>query len=133
MTYEKIFTDVKKSLMKADVSGLTREFAIQCDITGEGAGCFYVAFKEGLFSVEPYDYVDNNARLTADGDTFMKMFSKKITGFEAHDQGLLKFEGELDAVLALGGLEPKKGAVADAAKKESPPEKPEVVKKDNKV
>jgi putative sterol carrier protein len=117
MTYEKIFADVKKSLMKADVSKLEREFAIQCNIQGEGEGCFYVAFKDGIFGVEPYDYKDNDAQLTADGDTFMKMFSKKITGFEAHDQGLLRFEGDLDAVLALGGLEPKKTAVTASKKK----------------
>jgi putative sterol carrier protein len=117
LTYEKIFADVKKSLMKADVSKLPREFAIQCNITGEGEGSFYVAFKEGIFSVEPYDYKDNDAYLTADGDTFMKMFSKKITGFEAHDQGKLAFGGDLDAVLTLGGLEPKPTAVANAKKK----------------
>jgi putative sterol carrier protein len=117
LTYEKIFADVKKSLMKADVSKLPREFAIQCNITGEGEGCFYVAFKEGIFSVEPYDYKDSDARLTADGDTFMKMFSKKITGFEAHDQGKLAFDGDLDAVLTLGGLEPKPNAVAASKKK----------------
>jgi len=123
LTYEKIFADVKKSLMKADVSKLPREFAIQCNIQGEGEGCFYVAFKEGIFSVEPYDYKDNDAQLTADGDTFMKMFSKKITGFEAHDQGRLSFAGDLDAVLTLGALEPKPTAVATAKKKAAAPAK----------
>jgi hypothetical protein len=121
LTYEKIFADVKKSLMKADVSKLPREFAIQCNITGEGEGCFYVAFKEGIFSVEPYDYKDCDAHLTAGGDIFTKMFSKQITGFEAHDQGLLSFTGDLDAVLTLGGLEPKSTAVAANKKKAAAP------------
>ena len=126
MTYEKIFGEVKKSLMKADVSKLEKEFAIQCNIHGEGEGSFYVAFKDGIFSVEPYDYKDNNAQLFADGDTFIKMFAKKISGFEAHDQGLLGFEGDLDAVLTLGGLEPK----APVAKKSpvSPEKNPAVAK-----
>ena len=110
MTYEKIFADVKKSLMKADVSKLEREFAIQCNIQGEGEGEFYIAFKEGIFSVEPYDYKDHDAQLYASGDTFMKMFAKKINGREAFEQGLLGFDGDVEVVLLLGTLEAKKTA-----------------------
>ncbi|MCL1880899.1 MAG: SCP2 sterol-binding domain-containing protein [Oscillospiraceae bacterium] len=116
LTYEKVFEDVKKSLMKADTTVLEKDFAIQCNIQDEAAGAFYVAFKEGVLSVEPYDYKDCDAQLTANGDTFMKMFSKKLSGLEAHDKGLLGFEGDLEAVLALGGLEPKKTATASKKK-----------------
>ena len=120
MKYEKIFADVKKSLSKADTSKLEREFAIQCNIQGEGEGSFYIAFKEGELCVEPYDYKDNDAHLFASGDTFMKMFSKKIDGREAFEQGLLGFDGDVEAVLALGGLQQKKAAPKKApAKKES--------------
>jgi len=116
MTYEKIFADVKKSLMKADTSALDREFAIQCNIQGEGEGCFYIAHKEGIFSVEPYDYVDSDAHLNTTGEVFMKMFAKKMSGMEAHDQGLLTFSGDVGVILLLAGLEEKKKA-APAAKK----------------
>ena len=94
--------------MKADVSGLDREFAIQCNIQGEGEGAFYIAFKEGIFSVEPYDYIDNDAQLHASGDTFMKMFAKKISGKDAFEEGLLGFDGNVEVVLALGNLKEKK-------------------------
>ena len=110
MTYEKIFSDVKKSLMKADVSTLEREFAIQCNIQGEGEGCFYIAFKEGIFSVEPYDYKDCDAMLNTTGEVFTKMFAKKMSGMEAHDQGLLTFSGDVGVILLLAGLEEKKKA-----------------------
>jgi putative sterol carrier protein len=120
MTYEKIFADVKKSLMKADVSKIEQEFAIQCNIQGEGEGSFYISFKEGIFSVEPYDYKGCDAHLHASGDTFMKMFAKKIDGKEAFEQGLLGFDGDIDVVLSLGSLQPKK-VVAD--KKKTPAKK----------
>jgi putative sterol carrier protein len=110
MTYEKIFDDVKKSLMKADTSVLDRDFAIQCNIEGEGEGCFYVANKDGVFSVEPYDYKDCDAQLNTTGDVFMKMFSKKMSGMDAHDQGLLTFSGDVGVILMLAGLEEKKKA-----------------------
>ena len=120
MTYEKVFADVKKSLMKADISKLDREFAIQCNIQGEVEGAFYIAFKEGVFSVEPYDYKDHDAQLYASGETFMQMFSKKISGREAFEQGLLGFDGNVEVVLCLGNLQPKK---APAAKKKPPAKK----------
>ena len=107
MTYEKIFNDVKKALMKADISKLESDFAIQCNIQGEGEGTFYIAFKEGIFSVEPYDYIDNDAQLYASGDTFVKMFTKKLDGKEAFEKGLLGFDGDAGVVLALGDLQPK--------------------------
>ncbi|MCL2036314.1 MAG: SCP2 sterol-binding domain-containing protein [Oscillospiraceae bacterium] len=112
MTYEKIFGEVKKSLLKADISGLDREFAIQCNIQGEGEGAFYIAFKNGLFSIEPYDYKDNDAQLYANGDTFVKMFSKKMCGKEAFEKGLLGFDGNVEVVLLLGSLEEKKNSSA---------------------
>ena len=126
MTYEKIFADVKKILMKADVSKLERDFAIQCNIQGEGEGSFYIAFKEGIFSIEPYDYNDNDAQLYASGETFLKLFSKEIDGGQAHAEGLLGFDGDVGAVLALGGLEAKKTAVP---KKAAPVKKPTAEKK----
>jgi putative sterol carrier protein len=126
MTYKQIFGDVKKSLMKADVSNIAREFAIQCNIQGEGEGSFYIAFKDGIFSVEPYDYNDRDAQLFASGETFMQMFAKKIDGMKAFELGLLGFDGDVDAVLTLGGLQPKKAA---AVKKAAPAAKKPTAKK----
>lgn len=126
MTYEKIFADVKKSLTKADTSGLERDLAVQCNIQGEGEGAFYIAFKDGALSVEPYDYKDNDAMLFASGDTFMKMFSKKIDGKEAFEKGLLSFEGDVGAVLELGKLRAKD------AKKAAPKPKKTAAKKSAK-
>jgi putative sterol carrier protein len=105
--------------MKADVSKLENDFAIQCNIQGEGEGAFYILFKEGIFSVEPYDYLDNDAQLYASGDTFMKMFSKKINGMEAFEAGKLGFDGNVECVLALGGLEAKKTPAKKATAKKS--------------
>ncbi|MCL1903763.1 MAG: SCP2 sterol-binding domain-containing protein [Oscillospiraceae bacterium] len=115
MTYENIYENVKKSLIKADVSTLEQEFAIQCNIQGEGEGSFYIAFKEGKLSVEPYDYKDSDAQMYASGDTFVKMFSKKIDGKEAFEKGLLGFDGDVGVVLLLGSLQQKK--TPPAAKK----------------
>jgi putative sterol carrier protein len=121
LTYEKIFDDVKKSLMKADTSVLDRDFAIQCNIQGEGEGCFYIENRGGVFSVEPYDYKDCDAELNLSGDNFMKMFSKKVSGMDLHEQGLLTFSGDVGVILMLGGLQPKEAAAN--TKKKAPAKK----------
>jgi putative sterol carrier protein len=117
MKFEEIWLDVKKSLEKADTSKLEGNFAIQCNIQGEGEGAFYIAFIDGALTVDGYDYNDNNAQLFASGDTFMKMFSKKLDGMAAYEQGLLGFEGDVGVVLQLGSLEPLKSGKAAPKKK----------------
>ena len=51
MTYEKIFSEVQKNFKKAKISNFTREFAFQFNITGDGEGIFYAAYKNGVLSV----------------------------------------------------------------------------------
>lgn len=65
MTFEKKFETLKKSLIKADTKKFTEGFAFQVNITDEDcAGAFYIAFVNGEYSVEPYDYKDRTALLT---------------------------------------------------------------------
>ena len=65
MTFEKKFSTLKTKFNKADVKKLPENFAIQFTMTDEDCGgTFYIANIDGTFSVEPYDYVDNNAAVT---------------------------------------------------------------------
>ncbi|MDR0198026.1 MAG: SCP2 sterol-binding domain-containing protein [Oscillospiraceae bacterium] len=123
MTYEKVYEGVKKALSKSDASKIDRDFAVQCNIRGEGEGSFYIAYKEGVLSVEPYDYKDNDAQLYADGDTFLKMFTKRISGREAFEKGQLGFDGSVEVVMMLEKLEAKKVEKKAPASKKAPAEK----------
>ena len=75
VTYEKIFADLKKAILKADVKKLEGQFAFQFVIEGEGSGIFYAEFQNGVLSVEPYSYDDNTATFVATADTFKKLLS----------------------------------------------------------
>jgi putative sterol carrier protein len=133
MTYEKIFTNVKKAFSKADKKKLDDDFAFQFNITGEGEGIFYVAYRGGIIEVAPYDYVDRNATLFASGEDFIKLATKKVTLEEAVESGHISVEGDYDCALVLNRLatatadkkEPVKKAKAPAVKKPAPPKKPE--------
>lgn len=93
MTYEEIFKQVKKNFEKAGTKNIKREFAFQFNITGEGEGIFYAAFKNGVLSVEPYDYKDRDVIFTADGKTLIDISAGKIEPIDAIEHGRLAVEG----------------------------------------
>ena len=56
MTFDEIFKKVKDMFKDTDVSNVTEHIAYQFNITGEGAGSFYVEVKDGKLNIEPYEY-----------------------------------------------------------------------------
>lgn len=121
MTYEKIFSEVQKNFKKAKISDFTDEFAFQFNITGEGEGIFYAAYKNGVLSVEPYDYLDRDVIFTADGKTLVDIASGKIEPIDAINGGKLFVDGnhELAKELMLLINRSKKAAGASPEKKEA--------------
>jgi putative sterol carrier protein len=120
MTYEKIFAEIKKVYSKADKKKLGVDFAFQFNISGEGEGSFYVAFRDGALEIAPYDYVDRSALLTASGENFIALAKAKITLEDAVSQGLIEVQGDYELSRELNKM---------AA---SPAEKKEAVKKPKK-
>lgn len=99
MTYQEIYAKVKDALKNADGSVISGKLAIEFDITGEGEGKFYVLVDEGKIFVEPYDYVDNDARLIADANTLIKVASGRVKAETAYATGALKIEGNVGRAL----------------------------------
>ena len=52
MTYEEIFAQAKEAFTGGDITGYKGDFAIQVNITGEGEGAFYIAFKDNALNPE---------------------------------------------------------------------------------
>lgn len=122
VTYDKIFSDLKKAILKADVKKLEGQFAFQFVIEGEGSGIFYAAFQNGVLSVEPYDYEDNTATFVATADTFKNLLAGKVTPAEAIASGALKVEGAADSsadIFTFIAAKKAPAAKAPAAKKEA--------------
>ncbi len=130
MTFIEKFESLKKKLMKADVSKLTEQFAFQVNMTDEDCGgIFYIAYINGVFAVEPYDYCDRTALLTGLSADIAKLASGKIE---------VEVEGSLSQVemLARAYEKPpvrrktvtKKKPAAAAAKKEATAKKTTTVK-----
>ena len=104
MTYFEIYEKVKEALKSADANTVNGKLAIEFFITGEGEGKFYVLVDGGQVYVEPYDYVDNDARLIAEADTIIGIAEGKIKPESAYFSGELKIEGDVGRALELKPL-----------------------------
>lgn len=126
MTYEKIFSEVKKNFKKAKISDTVKDFAFQFNITGDGEGIFYAACKNGVLSVEPYDYKDRDVIFEGDGKTLIAIASGKMEPIDAIKSGKLAMDGNHELAKQLIFLmntakksDEKKTAAKTTAKKEA--------------
>jgi len=119
MTYKEIVEKVKKEFGNADVSNYEDHLALQINITGEGEGAFYAEINQGALSIEPFDYNDNNATLTASGDDIIKIFTGKLDMNKATEAGKLEITGDYAKALSIQPVIDgnKKPAKKTAAKK----------------
>ncbi len=99
MTYHEIFNEVRTELMKADVSDVGGQLALQVDITGEGEGIFYIKLADGILEVEPYDYIDHDVRFICSGKDFINIVRQKLDPVFAFTIGRLKIDGSIEKAL----------------------------------
>lgn len=104
MTYEEIFAKAQSLFSKGDATGFDGDFAIQVNITGEGEGAFYIAYKNGALDVAPYEYHDRDAILFASAENFLKIADGSLGAVPAFLSGKLKVEGSTDKALELDKL-----------------------------
>ena len=102
MTYEEIVESVRKRLKGVDTSSVKDLLAIQVNITGEGEGAFYVEVKDGVLSVEPYEYFDRQAKITMKSKNFLALMEGKMFGktesIELSQMALSRFKLFVNAV-----------------------------------
>lgn len=99
MTYEEIVAKVKKEFGSADVSKYEGHLALQINITGEGSGAFYAEINDGQLFIEPFDYKDNDAILTASGEDIVNILSGNLGAVEAFEAGKITVDGDISKAL----------------------------------
>ena len=79
MTFEQKFKALRPKFKKADTKTFDRDFAIQFTMTDEDCGgTFYVSYIGGKLAVEPFDYKDNTATVTASADSIAEITAGKV-------------------------------------------------------
>ena len=110
MTYQEMFGRVEQLLAAADASGIGEHLAFQFNITGEGAGAFYLEVKDGAVVVQPDEYRDRDALFTCSAETLFKIAQGKTDPVAAVMLGKLRVEGNIEKALRLKQLLGKAGA-----------------------
>ncbi len=129
MTFIEKFNQLKKKYGKIDESKLTENFAVQVEMTDEDCGgIFYVAYMNGPFAVEPYDYYDNTAIIKVSSKVLENILSCKLNPMDAFFAGEIQVEGDIGHALMLVELmkkapKPRKPRAAKAETEERKAEK----------
>ncbi len=120
MTYEEIFSKTKDALVSADMSAVKGHLAVEVDISGEGAGAFYIEIKDGKADVQPYEYYDRDCKLIVTGEDFLKIVDGSLDPVKAYASGKLKIEGSIDKALAFSkAIDTARKSVKKAAAKDT--------------
>ena len=93
----------------------------------------YIEVKDGVLSVMPYEYNDNQAIVTASTETLDKLFSGALAMDEAIAAGYVKVEGNVEKFKALAALIPAAKAEKAPAKKAAPAKKETAKKAETKA
>ena len=128
MNYEELVKKAKQATKKMDVSTINEHIAVQIDVVGEGEGAFYVEVADGKVSVEPYEYYDNDCKVTASADVISALFAGKLNVDEALANGSVSVEGDGGKALAIVNAlkvapEKKSAAAKKPAAKKAPVKK----------
>ena len=118
MTYEEIVAKAKEEFGSADVSNYEGHLALQFNVTGEGEGVFYAEILDGKLFIQPFDYKDNDAVLTADGSDLLSLFSGALDPAAAFESGKLTVTGDIAKALSIQPIiESNKKAAKKTTKK----------------
>ena len=127
MTFAEKFNSLKSAFEKANTKKFNADFAVQITMTDEDCGgTFYIEYKNGNYSVEPYDYYDNNAYVNASAASVAKL----AKGTVAKD---VEIGGDEEVVKTLAAsLKPAKKPVAKKAPAKKAPAKKAAAKPSEK-
>ncbi len=120
MTYEELVEQVREAYAEADASKVDGHVAFQFNVTGEGAGAFYLEVADGKVNVEPYEYYDRDVLVTTSANVILDIASGKLDPVKAYLTGKLKAEGNLGKAAFLKELGGKKKPEKKGAKAKSP-------------
>lgn len=74
---------------------------VQFKFTGEEAGEWYAAIKDGKVNVARGTYPTPKMTLTADSTDYVKIFTGELDGMQAFMQGKIKLAGDLNLAMKL--------------------------------
>ncbi len=133
MTYMEKFEEIRVKFKNLNKSATKEEFAMQVTMTDEDcSGIFYIAYINGNFSVEPYDYHDNTVSVVCPSQVFIDILEGKLDPAKAIEDRLLSVSGNSDQAISLSKMVKKPRKCANKKNTEKTQEKAPAKKACNK-
>ena len=98
MTYEELVLKVRDVYEYADAREVYEHVAVQVNVTGEAAGAFYIEIANRQVCVEPYDYHDRDALVTADTSAILSVLDGSLDYKTAISSGVFHMDGNPDKI-----------------------------------
>ena len=100
MTFIEAFEKIKKSSKKNIVD--YKDCAIQVTLIDDDAhGIMYIAVRNSVVHIEPYDYVDNDLTIEILSKDLVRLLSGRLKVDTALKKGLLKTSNDSDVINVL--------------------------------
>ena len=134
MKYEHIVSKARNMLTKYTYAEQAGSFAVEVNVTGAGEGIFYIRVQQDAdgvgVDVQPYNYYDHNARITAPFAALRRMMERTNTADELCAAGKMEVEGDMQVVYTLESMFSNYKTMHEAAKAAKPakPRKPRAAK-----
>ncbi len=105
MTFIEAYEKIKTAMAKSNPAEVEGHLAIQVNINDEDAqGIMYIEVKDGQLFVEPYDYVDHDAILTASCKDIVRVMGGRLGYDKAVENGAFAIDGNTEKAAELKKL-----------------------------
>ncbi|MBQ8407596.1 MAG: SCP2 sterol-binding domain-containing protein [Clostridia bacterium] len=105
MTFIEAYEKIRAAMEKSNPAEIEGHLAIQVNLNDEDAqGIMYIEVKDGQLFVEPYDYYDHDAILTASYKDVVRVMGGRLGYDKAVENGVFTVDGDLEKAAELKKL-----------------------------
>lgn len=102
MDFETLYRQAKDYFAAKDYSGFGGGvYAYEFDITGEGAGKFYLEVRDGVAELQPYDYKSSTCTFVMQSRHLLRLIDRTLSPVAAYTGGRLRIRGDVSAAFRL--------------------------------
>ena len=102
MDFESLYRKTKEYFEAKDFSGFGGGvYAYEFDITGEGAGRFYLEVRDGAPDMQPYDYQNSTCTFVMQSGHLLRLMDRSLSPVAAYTGGRLRIRGDVSAAFRL--------------------------------
>lgn len=102
MQFEEIYKQMKDFFEAKDYASFGAGlYSYEFNITGEGAGRFYIEVRDGSLDIQPYDYKNSTCAFVINSRHIQKLMEHQLAPVAAYSTGRLRINGDISAAFRL--------------------------------